>query len=185
MILISLHMLQLCQPLAPRCCFTVSPILLPTWIMITGTAPQLSPLYIIIIPSALLKALPCLQKLLHKQRLHLIKMHPPREASEEPGCITLPGCRAGAALLCYSHRRFPAPASDPSSSPRRANPKDHNRIHSRLSFPRGCTLERQKDLLMCSQIASTSNQPFHNLTNPQGRDFSPLKTPTERPAKPL
>lgn len=28
MILISLHMLQLCQPLAPRCCFTVSPILL-------------------------------------------------------------------------------------------------------------------------------------------------------------
>lgn len=105
MILISLHMLQLCQPLAPRCCFTVSPILLPAWITITGTAPRLSPLYIVIIPSALPKALLCLQKLLQKRRLRLIKMHPPREAGEEHGCVTLPGCGAGAALLCHSHGR--------------------------------------------------------------------------------
>lgn len=56
MILISLHMLQLCQPLAPRCCFTVSPILLPAWITVTGTAPRLTLLYIVIIPSALPKS---------------------------------------------------------------------------------------------------------------------------------
>lgn len=51
---------------------------------------------------------------------------------------------------------------------------------SRLSFH---ALEARKDLLTRSQIASASNQPFHNLTTPQGRDFS-LKTPTNRPAEP-
>ena len=77
MILISLHMLQPCQPLAPSCCFAVSPIVLAAWITLTGAAPQPSPLHGVAIPSALPRAPLCLRKLLPKRRLRLIKMHPP------------------------------------------------------------------------------------------------------------